>query len=421
VDSIALMLLLYEAREEYGLTLSAAHIDHGIRAESAEDAAYCSALCKQLGIPFYTVRLDVPSSAQSHRSGLEAEARRLRYEWLRRFKADSASDYIALAHHMDDQAETVLMHLSRGAGLTGMRGMREISADLYRPLLHVRKAALADYVRTKGILWREDFTNHIDDNPRNAIRLHVIPELEKSYPQVVRAIARYAQTAQIEHDYIENATRDYLNQSACIGSLCRWIELHPRPERALLRRALRGVCPVELSFEQVDALEALCGQVRGKLDIDKDWHAYRTGGRLYYVPKRRPSIPPVALSLDGVTALAPLCGMVAEPCAPVPIRNDPMRQALKRRALEGAVLRTRRDGDRIRPLGCGDKLLSDYFIDKKVDQPLRDITPLIAVGHRVLWVCGYGIAQEAALNTGDEAVRLTCTIDYTNGGKPNAK
>ena len=98
--------------------------------------------------------------------------------------------------------------------------------------------------------------------------------------------------------------------------------------------------------------------------------------------------------------------VIARPGEAVPIRDDPHRQALSAAALRGAVLRTRREGDRIRPLGCGDRLLSDYFIDKKVDRPLRDAVPLIAVGSRVHWVCGYGISNEAAVHPGDDAVEL---------------
>ena len=95
----------------------------------------------------------------------------------------------------------------------------------------------------------------------------------------------------------------------------------------------------------------------------------------------------------------------------MPVRDDPFRQVLKRSALAGAVVRTRRAGDRIRPLGCGEKLLSDYFTDRKVDRPLRDGIPLIAAGRRILWVCGHGIAQEAAVSEGDDALLLRCEME----------
>ncbi len=405
-DSVALAVLLAEVREEYRLTLLAAHVDHGIRPDSPEDAEFCRTLCRQLDIPFYCARLDVPAEARRRREGLESAARWLRYEQLRRFRAELGADLIALAHHMDDQAETVLMHLCRGAGTGGMAGMRPLTGELWRPLLGCRKAELVDYLRGKGLAWREDATNTVADNPRNAIRLHALPELEKCYPQCVPAIARYASTAGIEDDCLGELTGEFLARGGGVGCHCRWIELERAPHRAILRRALLAACPEPLSWEQVNALEALCGQGRGKVDISSGVFAERTGHRLYFVQKQPPRIESAALNLDGVTALPGLGRVTARPCAPVPIRDDPMRQVLDPAALSGAVLRTRRPGDRIRPLGCGDRLLSDYLIDRKVDRPLRDATPLIAVGDRVHWVIGHGISGEAALAQGCEAIEL---------------
>lgn len=406
-DSVALTVLLAEAREDCAMTLFAAHIDHGIRPESAGDAAFCRELCDRLDIPFHGVRLDVPAQARALGEGLESAARRLRYAELRRIQAEAGADLVALAHHMDDQAETVLMHLGRGTGTRGAGGMRPLSGDLWRPLLDCRKADLTAFLRERGYGWREDATNRVADNPRNAIRLHVMPELEKCYPQFVPAVARYAATARLEDDCLEALTEEYLLSGGEIGVFCRWIDLTDMPHRAILRRAILRRCPETLTWEQVNALEALCASDRGRIDLSREHFAERTGRRLYFVPKRPPQIAPAALSLNGVTRLPALGRVIAAPCAPRPVRDDPLRQVLNPAALEGAVLRTRRPGDRIRPLGCGDKLLSDYFIDRKVDRPLRDATPLIAVDDRVHWVCGHGISQDAALVPGCDAVALT--------------
>lgn len=407
-DSVALAVLLAEARQAYELTLFAAHVDHGIRPESGDDAAFCRVLCEALDIPFYLCAVDVPSAARQSGDGLETAARELRYRQLRRLQNETRSDYIALAHHLNDQAETVLMHLSRGAGLDGLRGMRELdeAAKLYRPLLNMRKSELTDCLRERGFGWREDATNRVADNPRNALRLNVIPEIERWYPRFAEAVSRCARTAQIEGDLMARLTAEYLHDHSADMPLCRWLEVVPLPHSAILRRAIRALCPEELDWEQVNALETLCCQTRGKIDIGAHY-AERTGARLYFVPKRLPAIEPVKLSLDGETALFPLGKITASRWDAGPIRNDPLRQALNPASLVGAVLRTRQPGDRIRPLGGGDKLLSDYLIDKKVDRPLRDATPLVATGSRVHWVVGHGISQEAALMPGDKAILLT--------------
>ena len=127
-DSVALASMLAEARNALQITLLAAHLDHAIRPESAEDAAFCGRLCARLGIPLYTARVDVPAEAARTGEGLETAARRLRHQWLRQVKDEVGADVIALAHHMDDQAETVLMHLARGTGPEGIGGMRSAPA-----------------------------------------------------------------------------------------------------------------------------------------------------------------------------------------------------------------------------------------------------------------------------------------------------
>ena len=407
-DSVALAVMLSDAREEYGLTLFAAHVDHGIRPESAEDAAFCKALCARLDIPFMTVRLDVPEEARRQRRGLEAVARELRYRALRQFKDETRSNFIALAHHMDDQAETVLMHLARGAGPRGISGMRALSGDLYRPLLGYRKSELTAYLEARGFGWREDRTNRVADNPRNALRLNAIPALEACYPQFVRAASRYAYSAGIEDELLEGLTGEWLAANRGEGPLCAWLDVAAPPHRAILRRALKSLLPDALSWEQLNAIEALCARGRGRIDVSDALFVERAGCRLYVVRKDRPPTDPAPLSSNGKTDFGPFCVIDAAPSPPIPVRDDPFAQVLNARALDGAVVRTRRDGDRIRPLGCGDKLLSDYFIDRKVDRPLRDGVPLVAVGNRVHWVVGYGISQEAAVRPNDAAIRLEC-------------
>ena len=412
-DSVALAVLLSEAREALGITLFAAHLDHAIRPESAEDAAFCRALCQRLDIPFHAARIDVPAEAARAGEGLETAARRLRHRWLRQVKDGVGADVIALAHHMDDQAETVLMHLARGTGPEGIGGMRERSGDLVRPLLGLRKRELAAYLASRGFTWREDATNAECDTPRNALRLHGIPELEKSYPQLVPAIARYAEAARIESDCLAGLTDAFLAERRKAGPYGEYLGLEPPPHRAILRRAIRRICGPELSWEKLTGVEALCAGARGRLEISGNLNAERGRRGIYFLPKQPAPTAGIPLALNGRTALGGLCEIMARPAEIAPVRDDPLAQALDADALEGAVLRTRRDGDRIRPLGCGEKLLSDYLTDRKVDRPLRDCLALVAKGRDVLWVCGLGISEGAKLSAATKrAVRLDCQYSF---------
>ncbi len=412
-DSVALAVLLVEAREALGMTLFAAHLDHAIRPESADDAAFCRALCRRLGIPFYTARVDVPAEAARTGEGLETAARRVRHQWLRQVKDQVGADVIALAHHMDDQAETVLMHLARGAGPEGVVGMRKRQGDLARPLLGLRKRELVACLRARGLAWREDATNAIDDTPRNALRLHGIPELEKSYPQLVPAIARYAEAARIESDYLALLTDDWLATNRRSGPYGEYLPLEPMPPRAILRRAIRRLCGPELDREKLVALEALCEGARGRLEIFGGLAAERGHRGLYFLQSRPAPNAEIPLAIPGEAALDGLCAVAAEHAPVAPVRDDPMTQVLDADALRDAVIRTRRDGDRIRPLGCGEKLLSDYLTDRKVDRPLRDCLALVAKGRDVLWVCGLGIAEGARLTARTQrAVRLEIQYSF---------
>lgn len=403
-DSVALLHLLADARESMHLTLVAAHIDHCIRGEeSRADAEFCREMCQALNIAFHLRRIDVPAAARASGEGLETAARRLRYEALRQCKCETQCDFIVLAHHLDDQAETVLMHLLRGCGSEGIGGMRETDGDLYRPLLNIPKSALTQFLAQRNIPWREDRTNAEAFTPRNALRLHALPVLEEIYPSAAAAIGRYAEAAQCDNRLLESLTDAFFSEHLERGPYGTRI-VHPQTaDEAVLRRCIRRNCGTDLSHEKLLELIALCQKKRGKLEISKTIAAERTPNALYFLPKKRVLPEPVPLrngaSLEGLGRIS-ICEGRAEP-----IRGEPLRQMMRKGAFENAVLRTRRDGDRIRPMGCGDRLLSDYLTDKKIDRPLRDSLPLIAVGNRVLWVVGAGIAEEAKLTSAsDEAL-----------------
>lgn len=407
-DSVALTCMLAEKREALHITLSAAHINHSIRGEESEqDAQFCKALCETLNIPFYMEEIDVPAIAKTSGEGLETAARRLRYEALRRIRRTLNADYIAAAHHLNDQAETVLMHLLRGCGPEGISGMEVLSGDLYRPLLGTPRKALEEYLVARGITWRTDSTNFDVFTPRNALRLHGLPALEESYPKAAQAIARYAEAAQCEDRFMERMTREFLAQHLESGSYGKRILRPEEADEAILRRCIRKLCGQGLPHERLTEIAALIRQSRGRVDISQTMIVERTPGALYFLPKNvvlpaeQPLCENATVLWSGIGRLNVSTGSA------VPIRNNPLKQALRAEALRGAVLRTRRDGDRIRPLGCGEKLLSDYFTDRKIDRPLRDHIPLVAKGPNILWAIGVGISQEAALQTeADEALVL---------------
>jgi tRNA(Ile)-lysidine synthase len=192
-DSVALVDTLALLSRPRGFRLLAAHLDHRLRPGSEEDAAFCAELCRRLGVELRVGRADVRARAARERGGLEQAARRERYLFLRAVREREQAAAIALAHTLDDQAETLLLRLLRGAGALGLGAMRARSGDLLRPLLGVSRAQVLAHLRERSLPWREDPTNADPALRRNRVRHELLPYLEQRFnPRVRAALARTA-------------------------------------------------------------------------------------------------------------------------------------------------------------------------------------------------------------------------------------
>lgn len=411
-DSVALLALLRECARAGEIRLAAAHFEHGIRGEeSRADARFVKALCADWGIECHMGACDVPALAAGRHVGLEQAARDARYAFLRRVKAEIGADCIALAHHMDDQAETVLMHLLRGAGLRGASGMAAREGDLYRPLLAVRKSELIAYLEEMGIDWREDSTNAQVDTPRNRLRLEALPALEAAYPGAARALCRFAGIAAREDDCMAAQTAVFLREYA-----------EQTPVGLRIRTAANGVhdAIAMRAAHRLTGLDAAgCGMIcalyraqKGRIMLENGWLAEKTGNGLYLMHGDFRFDGELPLTGEGVCDLGTLGRVMVRAC------DEPCRDGGERRvcvsadAVRGAVFRTRRAGDRIRPLGMSGRMkLSDYFINRRIDRPMRGATVLLARGSDVLWAAGVGLSEEARLKSGESGLELTLNGD----------
>ncbi|MBQ2957674.1 MAG: tRNA lysidine(34) synthetase TilS [Clostridia bacterium] len=429
-DSVALLALLKEAAKTNPLILTAAHFEHGIRAEASRaDAAFVHALCESWGIPLIAESADVPRLAREWNMGLEEAARAARYGFLRRARVSADADYIALAHHRDDQVETVLMHLFRGSGLRGMVGMKRIEGDLYRPLLDYPKETLVSYLRGRGIRWCEDATNEVPDNPRNALRLNVIPEIEKIYPGADSAVARFSGIAGEEDSFLERMTDEFLSDRALKLPFGWMLELRSiaaqcESRRAIILRAIRKL--TGLDYESVRRIFCIWinPDSARSVSLEGGWRAERGRQGLYLMNGGWNGIDEIPLPESGERALPGELGRVTvRKGYGTAVYDNPFCQELDAEALRGAVIRTRRDGDMICPLGApGRQKLSDYFTNKRVDRPVRDLVPLIARENEILWAMGIGISEKAKLTMGSTAARIELTGWPLQkfGGKDNA-
>ena len=393
-DSAALLLVLADLSRKEGFSLTAAHVDHGLREASGQDAAFTAQLCRDAGVPCRVIRVRVAGSG-------EDAAREARYDALFEACADADAQALALAHHLRDQAETMLLHLFRGAGGVGLGGMAESaermlpngrSLMLWRPFLSIAPERIREALAGRGISWREDETNCQDRYLRNYLRHAVLPAVEARLPQAEEALARAAGILREEEDFFRREAADFLARHACLLPPCRWIDgsalsaVHP----ALKRNILRLGCPVKLDHGQTERLLHLeKGQAE---NLPQSWRALRTEKYLHFLPPEREKMP------QGTLTVLPWQGQT----------GDGVRtQALPRAVWVGCVLRTWEPGDRIRPLGApGEKKMQDYWVDRHIPRPFRPYMPLLCRGNQVIWAVGAGPGEEARTLPGDDAVLL---------------
>ena len=246
---MALAELLINSRRRFGLELCIAHFEHGLRGqESLDDAAFVKNFSEARGIKFIGGSGDVRNFSAENKISVETAARTLRYEFLSEARKALNFDAIALAHHADDQAETILMRLLRGATSSGLSAMkfRTFSEDyglLIRPLLRFRKVALENFCREKNLSPRLDSTNLETEATRNKIRLELMPALEKFNPALVETLCRLAEVTAEETDFLAAQTEKIFPAVVKDNSIVRadFLKLHPALQRAVIKKFLAQV------------------------------------------------------------------------------------------------------------------------------------------------------------------------------------
>ncbi|MGI5877449.1 MAG: tRNA lysidine(34) synthetase TilS [Christensenellales bacterium] len=423
-DSTALLVLLTEAAGPLGLTIFAAHLDHGIRPESGDDAAFVAALCEELHVPCVVGRADVPALARERGLSLEVAAREERWRFLRHEAARAGARAIATAHHRGDQAETLLLRLVRGSGAEGLGAMRPCQGGVIRPLFWAEHKALVDYLRSRGRTWREDATNADPGIARNRIRHIVMPALAPLNPRVSKAIARSAALLRRDDDCLQALAREaWRHVSESDDGLLLEREaaaLHPAVLSRLIRHMAARLGAVrDLTAAHVDAAIALITGSRTGASIS--WPGGLTARReaaglaLYPHADAAQPIGPVPLHVPGVTCVPGLGRFVCELLGKPP--RDPaafpgnVQHFDAERFPRPAFVRTRREGDRVRRLGApGSRKLSDDMIDWKISRWHRDRVPLVAGQDEIVWVVGWAVAERTRIT---ERTGATLRITYT--------
>lgn len=428
-DSVAQLVLLGDLAAAGEVVLAgAAHLNHHLRPEAARDEAFCRALCARLDVPCVVEQADVARLAADARVSTEVAARRARYAFLERARLALSAQAIAVAHTVDDQAETVLLRLLRGAGTRGLRGILPVRGAVVRPLLDCTRAALQAELTARGETWVEDATNLDLAQPRNRVRHELIPLLAARYqPAVTRVLARTAEVMSADDAFLEQLTA--AAASAVVSPSPRGLVLAPLAlaalpaalSRRVARRALAAAHPPHApDLADVDALLAVC-RPGGPLAAEpagvrverfaEDAVLLITGPPTSVVR----ALPARTLPVPGTVALPELgagCRLTAE--RPITQGGQPSdlhrRLILKATVATPLVVRGRQPGDRLRPLGLGgSKKLQDLLVDRKVPRLARQQVPVVvdATG-RIVWVIGHAAdADMAATAAQGDVIVLT--------------
>ena len=419
-DSVALLVALRELHPAWRFHLTVAHLNHGIRGPAAaRDAAFVAALAHRWKLEFVSSRVNVPVQARRRGISLEMAGRQARYVFFAKAVRAYHCDAVATAHTADDQAETILLNLARGAGAAGLAGIpyigRHGALKVVRPFRDVGRKSIESFLERRHLAWREDATNADPAFLRNRVRREVLPLMEKRLnPEIRQALLHVSDILAGENKWLEDLVNEMFKQCCVPGSVrmlgAKRLAGFPLAARRRVLRRWLEVCELgveTLSFDVIERLDNLVGDRRGgrAVTLSGGWLVRRLGDVLT-LSQRDNSLAQafsVQLVVPGQTRLPKQSlritasigpGIVKERPALVgalPARASLSLRAWRKRRL---LVRSWKPGDRMRPLGLkGSKKLQDIFSDGKVPPAVRHCVPIIVCQGEIVWIPGFRIAQ----------------------------
>ena len=452
-DSLCLLHLLHTA----GYPLVVACLDHGLRLESASEVHMVQQVAQTMGVEFITQAVDTHAFASQAGMSIEAAARQLRYEFLFAQAARISAQAVAVGHTADDQAETVLMHLLRGAGLSGLKGMQFRSwltslnpkIPLVRPLLTTWRSQVLEYCQQHGLVPALDVTNQSLDYFRNRLRLEILPYLEQVQPNLRQHLVRMAGTLALDYEYLQSQVQAawddlllYQGQGCLAFQRTKFLTLPLPLQRYLLRQAMlslrTGTQDVDLAMIERArlSLEEYSGHstcdvgaglqlqveqdtfwviVRGVALPAGDWPALLSN-QVLELPIPGELVLPAGWVLQAEiipSAMVPACGTTA---------GGSYKAWFDAARLPSPLLvRQRQPGDCIQPSGMGGKSvkLSDLMINLKLPYRSRATWPVVCAGDQVIWVPGCRQSHFALLEQNTQVFLRLCLLRLPSGSKSN--
>lgn len=413
-DSVALLTVLNDLAPKYSLNLYAAHLNHLLREEAGEDAAFVQKFAGSLGIPVVVGYARVARLSRLYKLSIEDAGRRARYQFLRHVAQMVGAKRIAVGHHAGDQVETVIFHFLRGTGPVGISGIPVQNRDIIRPLLGVTREEIEEYLREQGLDWRTDATNLSTEYMRNRIRVELLPYLRRFFnPQVDRAVLQLAEIISEEEEFLGCLARTMLKKLGRKSRggelqipLAEFFSLPLAVQRRLLRLLIKksGAGLKDIGYQHYDNCIFFLKESRtgGELHLP---HGNRLlkGSDSFTVRTAHGPEQPVTLQqeikrelmIPGETIIPELGVTINAEIKPYQGAFDFQPQNYQvcfdyDKIKLPLCVRTRRKGDRISPFGMkGTKKLKKLFGELKIPPNKRDFVPLVEADGEICWVVGY--------------------------------
>lgn len=422
-DSVFLLYALLALCDELKINIIAGHLNHCLRgAESTKDEKFVKALAKKECIKLISAKRDVAGYAKRKKLSIETAARDLRREVLLKTAEKYNCQRIATGHNLNDQAETVLMHIIRGSGLTGLKGIPAANGKFIRPMLGIGREEILEYLRLNKIAWREDSTNKSPNHTRNRIRLTLIPQLKKYNPQIIQSLSHLAESAGSDLNLIDQLAEQAFKQTAKIHKAKINIDLslfnsynkglqRNVLRRAVLRLARQGVVP---SFEAVEnCIHLMAGRVGSRVEVLPGiWciTGYKTAEIV--IPQTSTVIKKDSavkkLTVPGKTAFNGhliISKIIGSHIKSLSQSADTVYYDWDRLKETALTVGKRRPGDAMVTFGSSHKKKTkEIFIEAKVARAKRDPWPVIRWGNEIIWLAGLRRSNHAPVSQGTKNI-----------------
>ncbi|MFA6859958.1 MAG: tRNA lysidine(34) synthetase TilS [Clostridia bacterium] len=415
-DSMSLLHFLVALQEELDFEVVAIHVDHSIRENSSSDAFFVQDYCKEHKIRFYKFRIDVPKYAKEKNESIETAARECRYNVFNSLIEKGVISKIALAHHMSDQAETILLHIFRGSGVTGAKGMSLVKNEYtIRPLLETSKQEIMEYIANNDIPFVTDETNKDSTYARNFIRNEILPLIKTKWPNIENSIVSFGKTCAEDSDYIKKQTNTdaFIVNEKSVKIPLNCFLMHPSIVSKTIFTAFE-ILGIEKDIERrhIDLIKDLYenGENGKRISLPFSIQAYKEYDYITIANNQKPASINKWEFKVGTFEAENFGNVTVKKTKDFSPKEDSLILDY-RKIPSDALWRIRQNGDIFNRFGGGTKKLKEYFIDQKIPQRIRSYIPVLASGNKILVVAGKEISEDVKITSETtQAIRISVKI-----------